>query len=295
MKWNQFVLFRLGLVAPVALAIAALINASGVHAESILDHVKEAKVVRIGTGNDTPPMNFINEKGNWTGFDVDFGDEIGKRLEVKVERVVVNNKTRIAYLANHQIDMTISNLSQTRGREEQIDYAEPPYLWTAKILYAKKQKFKNIAELAGKRIGVNQGSNAYTAAPQEIAKYSLIEPKMVSFQKNAEGIMALRQGKIDAFCQDSPIIAALAGDEADKFEVVGTGFSPGLYGIGVPPNDSKWRDTVSFVLQDMIKDGSYERIYQKWFGAKGFYPMPHNARPRLPADAFGEMSYVWPD
>ena len=184
MQWNLLFLFRREWVVPMALAIAALTSSAGVRAESILDQVKKAKVVHIGTGNDTPPMNFIDEKGNWTGFDVDFGDEIGKRLGVKIERVVVNNKTRIAYLANRQIDMTISNLSQTRGREEQIDYAEPPYLWTAKIFYAKKQKFKNIAELAGKRIGVNQGSNAYTAAPQEIAKYSLVEPQMVSFQKN---------------------------------------------------------------------------------------------------------------
>ncbi len=274
---------------------SCVINSSIVNAESIFDQVKKSNTIRIGTGNDTPPMNFIDEKGNWTGFDVDLGNEIGKQLGVKVELVVVNNKTRIAYLSNRKIDMTISNLSQTRGREEQIDYAEPPYLWTAKIFYARKNEFKKISDLAGKKIGVNQGSNAYTAAPQEIMKYSKLEPKIIAFQKNAEGILALKQGKIDVFCQDSPIIAALAGESASEFEVVGTGFSPGLYGIGVPPNDSKWRDAVSFVLQDMIKDGSYERIYQKWFGEKGLYPMPHNARPRLPSDTFGDMAYVLPD
>lgn len=264
-------------------------------AESVLDQVKTRKQVRIGTGNDTPPMNFIDDKGQWTGFDVDLGDAIAKKLGVTVERVVVNNKTRVAYLANHQIDLAISNLSQTRSREEQVDYAEPPYLWTAKIFYAKKGRFKSIADLGGKRLGVNQGSNAFTAAPQEIAKYSKKPPEVIAFQKNAEGLVALRQGKIDVFCQDSPVIAALAKEDSSKFEVVGTGFSPGLYGIGLPEDDSKWRDAISFALQDLMKDGTYDLLYDKWFGPKGQFPMPQDARPRLPKDAFGSMRYVWPD
>jgi polar amino acid transport system substrate-binding protein len=262
---------------------------------SILDQVKKNGVVRIGTGNDTPPMSYIDEQGKWVGFDVDLGNEIAKRLGVRLERVVVNNKTRIAFLANRQIDLAISNISRTRSREEQIDFADPPYLWTAKIFYAKKGAFKSIGDLAGKRIGVNQGSNAFTAAPQEIAKYSKQAPVMMSFQKNAESFLALKQGKIDAFTQDSPIVAAVAGSEGVNFEAVGAGYSPGLYAIGVPQDDSRWRDAVSNALQDMMRDGSYEKLYQNWFGPKGKFPLALNARPRLPSDAFGDMLMVLPD
>lgn len=262
---------------------------------STLDKVRETGVLRVGSGNATPPMNYIDENGNWTGFDIDLADAMAEKLGVKVERVAVNNKTRVALLTSGQIDITVSNLSQTRSREEQVDYASPPYLWTAKIFYARKGRYKSIADLDGAIIGVNQGSNAFFAAPQEIEANGGKPARMVSFQKNAEGITALRQGKIDAFCQDSPIIAALAADISNEFEAVGTGFSPGLYGIGVPPDDSKWRDAVSFALQDLIKDGTYEKLYEKWFGEKGRYPMALNARPRLPSDAFGDMRYVWPD
>lgn len=289
---NQLLLRKGFRLLTVSMALVASMTAT---AESILDQVKTRNVVRIGTGNDTPPMNFIDDQGKWTGFDVDLGDALAKKLGVEVERIVVNNKTRVAFLANRQIDMTLSNLSQTRSREDQVDYAEPPYLWTAKIFYAKKGRFKTIADLGGKRLGVNQGSNAYTAAPQEIAKYSKKPAVVIAFQKNAEGLVALRQGKIDVFCQDSPVIAALAAEDSQKFEVVGAGFSPGLYGIGVPENDSKWRDALSFALQDLFKDGTFDRIYDKWFGPKGKYPMPQDARPRLPKDAFGNMRYVWPD
>jgi len=277
------------------LTAAALGLCNTAIAQSIADKVKQAGVVRIGTGNDTPPMNYIDDSGKWTGFDVELGDEIAKRLGVKIERVAVNNKTRIAFLANGQIDMALSNISRTVSREEQVDFVDPPYLWTAKVFYAKKGQFKSLAELGGKRIGVNQGSNAFTAAPLELAKHSKLAPQMVAFQKNAECFLALKQGKIDAFTQDSPIVAAVAGSEGVEFEAVGGGYSPGLYSIGVPRNDSKWRYTVSMALQSMIKDGTYENLYQAWFGPKGKYPLPLNARPRLPSDVFGETMMVWPD
>jgi polar amino acid transport system substrate-binding protein len=284
----------IGLSALVAVSMF-FTAASPVFSQSILERVKQTGVVRIGTGNDTPPMNYLDDSGRWTGFDVELGDEIGKRLGVKVDRVAVNNKTRIAFLANGQIDMALSNISRTLSREEQIDFVDPPYLFTAKVFYAKKGRFKSLAALGGKRIGVNQGSNAFTAAPLELAKHSKLAPQVISFQKNAECFLALKQGKIDAFTQDSPIIAALAGTESSEFEAVGLGYSPGLYSIGVPQNDSKWRYAVSVALQSIIKDGTYERLYLSWFGSNGKYPLPLNARPRLPPDIFGEMSLVWPD
>jgi len=281
-------------LAAFALA-AALLTTPALAAESILDKVRSTGVLRIGTGNDTPPMNYIDETGKWTGFDVELGDEIARRLGVKVERVAVNNKTRIAFLANSQIDIALSNISRTLSREEQVDFVDPPYLFTAKVFYAKKGRFKSLAELGGKRIGVNQGSNAFTAAPLELARHSSAKPQMVSFQKNAECFLALKQGKIDAFTQDSPIIAAVAGAEGVDFEAVGSGYSPGLYSIGVPRNDSRWRYAVAVALQSAIKDGTYERMYQSWFGPQGRFPLAHNARPRLPSDAFGDAAMVWPD
>jgi polar amino acid transport system substrate-binding protein len=275
--------------------IISIIFCGSAIAASTLDEVKERGVVRIGSGTTVPPMNYIDENGVWTGFDLDLGDAIAKKLGVKVERVNVNNKTRVAFLATGRIDLTVSSMSHTKSRDEQIDYAEPPYLWSGKIFYAKKGKFKNAKELGGARIAVVQGSNAYIAAPQYLAELTDKKPTMMSFQTNSECFMALKQGKVDAYTQDTPIIAGVAGSEGIDYEAVGPIYSPGLYGIGVPPNDSKWRDEISFILQDLLKDGTYEKIYLKWFGQDGKFPLPIDARPRLPEDIFGKMLFVWPD
>ncbi len=286
---------RIGLAIIV---FVAFVSHAQVYAgqDGILDKVKKAGVVNIGTGTTAPPMNYLDEKGNWTGFDVDLGDAIAAKFGVKVERVNVNTKTRIAFLAAGRIDLTISSMNHTRSREEQIDFAEPPYLWVGRVFYCKKGRFKSIAELGGKRIAVQQGSSGFIAAPQEIARHTNSAPVMVSFQTDAECFLALKQDKVDAFTEDNTIIAGVAGSEGVEYEAVGGIYSPTLYGIGVPPDDSKWRDAISFALQDVIKDGTYEKIYQKWFGEHGKCPLSIDARPRLPSDVFGNRdAFVWPD
>lgn len=282
------------IVSAVLVILAGLVSLAS--ADSILDKVKAAGVVNIGTASTNPPLNYIDKDGNWIGFDIDLGDEIAKRLGVKVERVNVNDKTRIAFLATGRIALAISNISHTRSRDEEIDYAEPPYLWSGKIFYAKKGKFKKPIDVCGKRMAVTQGSNAYLAGQDYLKALGCKKEFVISaFQTNAECFLALKQGKVDAYVQDTPIIAGVAGKQGTAYEAVGPIFSPGLYGIGVTPNDSKWRDTISFMLQDMLADGTYEKIYQKWFGPKGISPLPINARPILPEDIFGKnQPWVWP-
>jgi polar amino acid transport system substrate-binding protein len=290
-------------VVLVALALSVCVVSSASAAKSIYDEVKKKGVVKIGHGTDVPPLSMIDPRtGELKGFDIDIaraitgriGEIMGKKL--KMEKVVVNNKTRIAFLANRRIDMTIRSMSHTRSRDEQVDYAEPPYLWSGKIFYAKKGRFKKPIEICGKRMAVVQGSNAYLAGQDYLKELGCKkEFKISSFQNNSECFLALKQGKVDSFIQDSPIIAGVAGAEGVDYEPVGPIFSPGLYGIGVPPNDSKWRDTVSFALQDLIANGRYEKIYQKWFGPNGIAPLPINARPRLPEDIYGDRNqFVWP-
>ncbi len=288
----------------VAMTMMVGTSSSAIAGGSAYDSVKKNGVVRIGHGTDVPPLSMIDPADReLKGFDIDIAKamvvQTGKIMgkELKMEGVVVNNKTRIAFLANKRIDLTIRSMSHTRSRDEQIDYAEPPYLWTGKIFYAKKGKFKKPMDICGKVMAVTQGSNAYIAG-QEYLKEMGCDKKFTikAFQSNAECFLALKQGKVDAYIQDTPIIAGVAGKEGVAYEPVGPIFSPGLYGIGTPPNDSKWRDTASFALQDMMANGTYEKIYQKWFGPNGIAPLPVNSRPRLPKDIFGDRNaFVWPN
>ena len=128
------------------LMIVFMFSLSEANATSVTDEVMERGVLRIGSGNTLPPLNYVDANGKWTGFDIDLGDALAEKLGLKVERVVVNNKTRIAYLANNRIDVAISCMSHTKSRDEQVDYAEPPYLWTGKIFYCGPRRREDMRE-----------------------------------------------------------------------------------------------------------------------------------------------------
>jgi polar amino acid transport system substrate-binding protein len=280
------------------LAFGSILIAGGATAqESRLDRVIAQKRVAIGIGYAAPPMNYM-DRGVWAGFDMDLAAAIASHLPapVAVEFVKVDTTTRVVFLAAGRVDMTISSMSHTRQREQAIDFAEPPYLWAGKQFYARKGRFTGYRDLVGKRIAVQQGSNAASAATQLLRGLGDANPTIVAYPSDGEAFLALKQGKVDAFTQDNVIVLGVMGAEAKDFEAVGPVYSAGLYAIGLPSNDSKWRDAVSFALQDVIRDGTYDSIYEEWFGAEGKFPLATNARPHLPEDAFGRgVPFIWPD
>ncbi|MBR0965670.1 transporter substrate-binding domain-containing protein [Bradyrhizobium diazoefficiens] len=281
------------------LVVAFSFIASAVSAqESRLDRVLSQKSVAIGLGYSAPPMNYMDH-GVWAGFDMDLARAVVARLPIpgiKVEFVKVDTTTRVVFLTAGRVDMTISSMSHTRQREQAIDFAEPPYLWAGKQFYARKGRFSGYHDLVGKRIAVQQGSNAGSAATQLLKSLGDPNPIIASYPTDGEAFLALKQGKVDAFTQDNVIALGVMGTEAKDFEAVGPVYSPGLYSIGLPSNDSKWRDAVSIALQQVIQDGTYDSIYEEWFGAEGKFPLAANARPRLPEDAFGRgVPFIWPD
>ncbi len=267
-----------------------------IEAKSILDDVKEKGEVRMGVFDDFRPFSYIDLDGIRKGFDVDLANAMCEKLAVKCNLITVNAKTRISHLASGMVDAAFAIMSHTKSRDEQMDFAEPSYFYTGKVFVVKKGKFKSMADLAGKKIGIQQGSNAFLAVPQELAKYSNKPAELISFPNQPDNWLALKSDKIDAWVVDAPFYLQTVGNESDKVEILGKIFSPGLYGVGVPPDDSKWRDTISFKLQELLIDGTYDKIYAKWFGPNGVLPVPFNAKPRLPEDLYGKNNaFVWPD
>ena len=83
--------------------------------ESALDRVSESGVVRIGVRNDNPPMSFLNDDGDWVGFDLEFAEAIADELGAELELVPVDGTTRISFLESGQVDMSVASMNHTRS------------------------------------------------------------------------------------------------------------------------------------------------------------------------------------
>lgn len=259
LHWFTLVLVVLCLTGLVAGAAAA---------DSTFDAVKKRGVLVAGVKFDAPPFGFVDEAGKNVGFDIDIVKYIADRLGVKLELKQVTSKTRIPMLQDGQVDLAICTMTHQRARDEAIDFSITYFMDGQKLLVKRGSSIKSTKDLAGKAVATAQGSTS------EInIKRAQPGARIVTFQEYPQAFLALQQGKVQAVTTDSTILLGLkAGNPA--YEIVGKAFSAEPYAIGVRENDSKWRDTVNFALMDMWKDGSYKKVYEKWFGDGSKYELP---------------------
>ena len=259
----------------IAAALFVALFATSAFAGATYDKVMKTKTLTAGIMTDTIPGAFYNDKGEWVGFDVDMAEEVAKRMGVKLERVVVNNKTRIAFVQQGRIDLSVANMTHKRERDKSIDFSITYFFDGQKIL-APKGKYSSHKDLVGKKIATMQGTTS------EINLKNLLkslgdkdyEKNVISFQKESEAFQALQIGRVAAWSTDSTILLGYAAKEPGKYELVGDFFSDEPYGMGLPENDSDFRDAVNFAIQDMWKDGTYMKIYNKWYGPDTPYSFP---------------------
>jgi polar amino acid transport system substrate-binding protein len=119
-----------------------------------------------------------------------------------------------------------------------------------------------------------QGTTSIVNAKAYLQKMGDANPDVVGYQNEVEMFEALRSGRVQAISTDSTLLIALAAKEPGKYELVGEFISDEPYGVGLPQDDSAWRDAVNFAIQDIWKDGSYMKIYNKWFGPDSETPFP---------------------
>ncbi len=262
------------------LAVSLMIWACSVtcpaHAESVMDRIEKTGKVSMGHREGAVPFGFMDEKGQWVGFDMDLGAELAKALEAKLGKkieyvkVPMNPKNRIPLVANGTIDVGIGSTTITLEREEAVDFSLPYFLTGTKLLVAKGSPIRDYRQLSGKKVGVGSGSTANIKGLQKAIDSKLIDPPcdMVLFEDHSKGFLGLQQGKVDAYFTDEAMLAGMRAkaQKPEEWEIVGAFLTYEPYGFILPKDDSKWRDFVNATLIKLYKDGSFEKIYNKWFG-----------------------------
>ncbi len=230
---------------------------------STYDQVLENGSVRIGVRNDNPPMSFVDGDGNWVGFDIDLAQAMADQLGVDLELVVVDGTTRITFLQNGEVDMSVASMNHTRSRDDSIDFTIT-YFWDNQSFLIRKDTYSSIDELIGQTVAANAGSSAIPSWQEYVADNGGPAPDIVEFDDKLAAMQALRDGAVEGYTEDNITMLSLAAGDPN-LELLPGGHNPVQFGIGVPVNDSLWRDQVNYALQELWKDGTYAEIYDRWF------------------------------
>lgn len=254
------------LLSAVLLGLASCASIAFAADKSTYDKVKERGVLRAAIKSDAPIFGFINDKGEHVGFEVDLMEDMARRLGVKLEVSKVSSSTRIPMLTSGRVDIIAATMTHYRKREEVVDFSIGYIKGPMTMLVRKNSGIKTLADMKGKTAGFSVGS----AALKDFQKVQG-DAQIRTFQGLPETFLALQQGLIDAMPTDIILLAGLRANVAntDDFELLGkqAHFAGGEYGLGLPRNDSKWRNQVNYLLQDMWLDGTWDRIFEKWIGS----------------------------
>lgn len=272
-------------IVSISLLIMALLVSAcqPLTAPSTGESVNESGMVRIGVRNDNPPLSFIDDGGEWVGFDVDLANAMAAQMGVALELVVVDGTTRITALQEGQVDMSIASMNHTRKRDDAIDFSIT-YFWDNQSFLVRTGEYTSIDELFGKTVAANAGSSAISSWNEYTAQAGGEKPEIVEFSEKLAAMQALRDGAVEGYTEDNITMLALAAGDPG-LELLPGGHNPVQFGIGVPINNSAWRDQVNYSLQELWKSGTYGEIYAKWFeGPDAILPLPLG----------GEME-IWPN
>ncbi|WP_371372059.1 basic amino acid ABC transporter substrate-binding protein [Sporomusa aerivorans] len=223
------------------------------------------KALKVGSDTAFAPFEFQDEKTKeYVGFDMDLIKAIGKQMGVEVEVQGMGFDGLIPALEGGQIDATISAMTITPERAQKVNFSKPYYKsGLSMVVKADNNTLKSFKDLEGKRIAVQIG----TTGADEAKKIK--DAKIREFNTAPEAFIELKAGGVDAVVNDLPVneyyIAQAGGKDA---KIVGEPLTSEEYGIATAKKNTELADKINKALDELKKNGEYEKIYVKWFGKK---------------------------
>ncbi|MBD8044435.1 basic amino acid ABC transporter substrate-binding protein [Arthrobacter sp. Sa2BUA2] len=243
-----------------ALSLSACSSGSDSADDSGLDLVR-AGTLTVCSNVPFQPFEYVNDKGEYTGFDMDLTREIaaGMGLDWTVQNVSFDGLQSGTVLAASQCDLIAAAMSITPERTEKLAFSEPYYDSLQSLLVPADSAVTSLEDLRGKKVGVQQGTTG-----ESYARANADGVEVVSFQTDAELFPALQAGAVDAVLQDLPV--NLDHTDGGAFTIVATYETDEAYGFAMKKQGSE--DLVAAInaeLAELRANGKYQEIYDRYF------------------------------
>ena len=232
------------------LAVVLSVSLSGIQAFAsgddfrTLDEIKQSGVINIGVFSDKSPFGYVDENGDYQGYDVYFAERIGEDLGVEVNFVSTEAASRIEYLQTGKVDIILANFTVTEERAEEVDFALPYMNVALGVVSPEDAVIESLDDIgADDEVIVISGTTAETYL---VKNYPDI--KLQKYDAYAEAKTALENGNGVAWANDNTEVIA--------FAIENPGFVVGIPSLGsadtIAPAVTKGNTTLLDWLNDEI-------------------------------------------
>lgn len=218
-----------------------------------LDEIKQSGTINIGVFSDKNPFGYVDENGEYQGYDVYFANRIGEDLGVDVNFVSTEAASRIEYLQTGKVDLILANFTVTKERAEEVDFALPYMNVALGIVSPESAPVTDIDNWnADDEMIVISGTTAETYLT---ANYPDIKLQKYDTYANAKN--ALENGNAAAWANDNTEVIA--------FALQNPGYTVGIPTLGsqdtIAPAVSKGNETLLNWINDEIKSLADEKFF----------------------------------
>lgn len=225
----------------------------------------QSKVLKVGTEPSFAPFEFQDDKSkDYVGFDMDLIQALGKQMGYEVKVQSMGFDALIPGLEAGSIDVAISGMTINEERAKKVNFSKPYYKSGLNVVVKlDNNTIKGFKDLDGKKIAVQIGTTGANEA-KKVPNATIRE-----FNTPPEAFMELKAGGVDAVVNDAPVneyYIAQAGSKDAK--TVGELLSAEDYGIATAKKNTELAGKIDKALDELKKNGEYEKIYVKWFGKK---------------------------
>ncbi len=223
-----------------------------------------ADTFTVGFDQDFPPMGFVGDNGEYTGFDLELAQEVASRLGRKYVPQPIAWDAKDMELEAGNIDCIWNGFTIT-GREDGYTWTKP-YMENSQVFVVGKDSgIKTLADLSGKIIEVQADSSAEKAL-QADGKLAETFGTLQTTPDYNTAFMDLEMGAVDAIAMDVIVAGYQIEQRKADFIILDEALAAEEYGVGFKKGNDALRDQVQEQLEAMAADGTLKKISEKWFG-----------------------------
>ncbi len=226
----------------------------------------EKTTFTVGFDQNFPPFGYIGDDGEFTGFDLELAAEVAKRLNLELKLHPIDWDAKDMELSSGVIDCIWNGFTIT-GREDEYTWSDPYMNNNQVFVTTTDAGITSFADLAGKTVAVQVDSSAEKALNKaENADLQASFKNLTTVPDYNTAFMDLEAGAIDAIAMDEGVAKFQIAGRSDKFIILEQVLAPEQYAIGFNKGNTAMRDKVQGALMEMVNDGTFKQISEKWFG-----------------------------
>jgi polar amino acid transport system substrate-binding protein len=230
--------------------------------------VKQKGTLKVAADATYPPNEFLANDGRTVqGMDADLADALAKAMGLKADVVNATFDAIIPGLAAHKYDLGLSSFTDTKEREQTVDFVT--YFSAGTSFYVKADSgpsIQTLADLCGEKVAVEKGTTQaddVTAQAKKCKAAGKPEPNLQTFPDQNGANLAISSGRAQVGMADSPVAAYQVKKSDGQFKLSGESYGTAPYGIAIP-KDTGMAKPVLAAMKAVMANGTYTAILKKW-------------------------------